>query len=45
VPIRGDEQERTYRLVCKDGPVFDGREILWDEHGTKCGKVKIQGAL
>ena len=29
VPTRGGEGHRTYRLVCKDGPVFDGRDILW----------------
>jgi dihydroorotate dehydrogenase electron transfer subunit len=29
VPVKGDERERTYRLVCKDGPVFDGHDILW----------------
>jgi dihydroorotate dehydrogenase electron transfer subunit len=52
VPVKGDERERTYRLVCKDGPVFDGREIVWDEHVTKsgvrgagCGKVEVQGVL
>ncbi|PTL35587.1 dihydroorotate dehydrogenase electron transfer subunit [Candidatus Methylomirabilis limnetica] len=36
VPVKGGEQDlsasqagRTYRLVCKDGPVFDGYDILW----------------
>lgn len=29
VSVKGDEQERAYRLVCKDGPVFDGHKILW----------------
>ena len=29
VPVRGGEGHRTYRLVCKDGPVFDGRDIVW----------------
>lgn len=29
VPVRGDDPGRAYRLVCKDGPVFDGHEILW----------------
>ena len=29
VPVRGGEGHRTYRLVCKDGPVFHGRDILW----------------
>lgn len=29
VPVKGDERERTYRLVCKDGPVFNGHDILW----------------
>lgn len=29
VPVRGGQGHRTYQLVCKDGPVFDGRDILW----------------
>jgi dihydroorotate dehydrogenase electron transfer subunit len=29
VPVVGGEGHRTYRLVCSDGPVFDGRQILW----------------
>jgi dihydroorotate dehydrogenase electron transfer subunit len=29
VPVEGDQRERAYRLVCKDGPVFDGRDIIW----------------
>ncbi len=29
VPVNGDTPKRTYRLVCKDGPVFDGHEVLW----------------
>jgi len=29
VPVKGGEGHRTYRLVCKDGPVFDARDILW----------------
>ncbi len=36
VPVKGGERDlsasqagRTYRLVCKDGPVFDGYDILW----------------
>ena len=29
VPARGGEGHRTYRLVCKDGPVFNARDILW----------------
>lgn len=29
VPVKGDDRERAYRLVCKDGPVFDGHEVLW----------------
>ena len=29
VPVRGGEGSRTYQLVCKDGPVFHGRDILW----------------
>ncbi|MBI4380183.1 MAG: dihydroorotate dehydrogenase electron transfer subunit [candidate division NC10 bacterium] len=29
VPVKGGEGHRTYRLVCKDGPVFDAHHILW----------------
>ncbi|MDE2059226.1 MAG: dihydroorotate dehydrogenase electron transfer subunit [candidate division NC10 bacterium] len=38
VPVKGDKRDpsacdaqagRTYRLVCKEGPVFDGHDILW----------------
>ncbi|MGH7369701.1 MAG: dihydroorotate dehydrogenase electron transfer subunit [Candidatus Methylomirabilaceae bacterium] len=29
IPIAGGEEHRTYSLVCKNGPVFDGRRILW----------------
>ena len=29
VPVKGGEGHRTYRLVCKDGPVFDAHGILW----------------
>ncbi len=36
VPVKGGERDlsasqgdRTYLLVCKDGPVFNGRDILW----------------
>jgi dihydroorotate dehydrogenase electron transfer subunit len=29
VPVKGGEGHRTYRLVCKDGPVFDAHNILW----------------
>jgi dihydroorotate dehydrogenase electron transfer subunit len=29
VPVVGGEGHQTYRLVCKNGPVFDGRRILW----------------
>jgi dihydroorotate dehydrogenase electron transfer subunit len=29
VPVKGGEGHRTYRLVCKDGPVFDAHDILW----------------
>lgn len=39
VPVKGNARERTYRLVCKDGPIFDGRAILWDEHKTGIGKA------
>lgn len=31
VPVKGGGRDRTYRLVCKDGPVFDGRAIVWNE--------------
>ena len=30
VPVVGGEGHQTYRLVCKDGPIFDGRKILWE---------------
>lgn len=33
MPVVGGEGHQTYRLVCKDGPVFDGRQILWTHHG------------
>lgn len=26
-----DQRDWKYLRVCKDGPVFDGREIIWDE--------------
>src|SRR5574337_101073 len=29
VPVKGGGRDRTYRLVCKDGPVFDARDVLW----------------
>ncbi len=29
VPVAGGEGHQTYRLICKNGPVFDGRRILW----------------
>jgi len=29
VPVKGGEGHRTYRLVCKDGAVFDAHGILW----------------
>jgi dihydroorotate dehydrogenase electron transfer subunit len=29
VPVKGGEGHRTYRLVCKDGPVIDAHDILW----------------
>ena len=25
-----DEHQPDYRCVCKDGPVFDSRNLLWD---------------
>jgi dihydroorotate dehydrogenase electron transfer subunit len=37
VPVKGDDRGRAYRLVCKDGPVFDGHEVLWNEHKTGVG--------
>jgi len=33
MPVVGGEGHQSYRLVCKDGPVFDGRQILWTHHG------------
>jgi dihydroorotate dehydrogenase electron transfer subunit len=33
VPVVGGEGHGTYRLVCTDGPVFDGRQILWADRG------------
>ncbi|MBI2017342.1 MAG: hypothetical protein HYS77_17690 [Candidatus Rokubacteria bacterium] len=33
IPVRGREADGgpgvRYRLCCRDGPVFDGRDILW----------------
>jgi dihydroorotate dehydrogenase electron transfer subunit len=29
VPVKGGEGHRAYHLVCKDGPVFDARDIRW----------------
>ncbi len=29
MPVAGGQGHRTYHLVCKDGPVFNGRDILW----------------
>jgi dihydroorotate dehydrogenase electron transfer subunit len=29
VEVRGEDAARRYRLVCKDGPVFNSREIEW----------------
>jgi len=31
VAVRGPDGGRQYRRVCREGPVFDIREILWDE--------------
>jgi dihydroorotate dehydrogenase electron transfer subunit len=31
IAVRGQDGERQYKRVCKDGPVFDIRDILWDE--------------
>ena len=30
LPVVGGEGHQTYWLVCKNGPVFDGRQILWN---------------
>jgi len=30
VAVRGDNGERQYQRVCKEGPVFNLRDILWD---------------
>jgi dihydroorotate dehydrogenase electron transfer subunit len=37
VPVKDGGQDQTYRLVCKDGPVFDGHKVLWNEHKTGVG--------
>lgn len=29
IPARGDDGQTVYKRVCKDGPVFDIREIVW----------------
>jgi dihydroorotate dehydrogenase electron transfer subunit len=29
IEVRSNGQEPSYRLVCKDGPVFDSRELVW----------------
>ncbi len=29
VEMRSDGSDRRYQLVCKDGPVFDSRDLLW----------------
>lgn len=29
IEARSDGTDRRYKLVCKDGPVFDSRELLW----------------
>ncbi len=36
VPLRdsADPEGWQYRLCCRDGPVFDARDILWDQPGT-----------
>jgi len=31
IAVRGQNGERQYKRVCKDGPVFDICDILWDE--------------
>lgn len=48
VPVKGDARARAYRLVCKDGPIFDGREILWNGQktgvgGWRMGDGKMEG--
>jgi dihydroorotate dehydrogenase electron transfer subunit len=30
VPVRNSHGDAMYKRVCKDGPVFDLRELLWD---------------
>jgi dihydroorotate dehydrogenase electron transfer subunit len=30
IEVRSNGQEPSYRLVCKDGPVFDSRVIKWE---------------
>ncbi len=33
IEIRSQDTSRQYKLVCKDGPVFDAREIKWGWEG------------
>jgi dihydroorotate dehydrogenase electron transfer subunit len=33
IEMRSAGPDRRYKLVCKDGPVFDAREILWGWEG------------
>ena len=47
VPVKGGERDlsasqagRTYRLVCKDGPVFNGRDILWPQPCRELGRTR-----
>ena len=28
---KSDQEEWKYLRVCKDGPVFDGSEVIWNE--------------
>jgi len=47
VPVKGGERDlsasqgdRTYCLVCKDGPVFNGRDILWPQPCRELGRTR-----
>ena len=35
IEMRSAGPDRRYALVCKDGPVFDAREILWDRESRE----------
>ena len=47
VPMKDGERDlsagqigRTYRLVCKDGPVFDARDVLWPQPCRELGRTR-----